>query len=390
MIKTELGPTPKSFQLHSTLLSRHSPWFANDFQASTSGSSPTWYSYTIEQVDSKVGLLRHHTSGERPNVSYGQPQTIDDIVIKVEDTSEEVCAASTKSTALTLPRKTSPSASAALKCYTQIFGTFYSIPPHISTNSIIAALVQTESLANTATELGCLHLLRPYTGNVFSQYRQALFLAIKADPARWIQLAISFENQSIYTECLVHLIGAYPGWSPAWPTKRTVLPEYLRNLIKRKSHEIDLERTEIERNILLTSIPYGRKGLPLDPTDRRQTETWLTVQAFRDQLAQRIDKLDRTRDALSRGTLFRGLFKGTLPCLQTEHVRKICKGIMHCDWQEIDDDLKSLRDHTGKLVADLAANELMIDPDANGVGYLTCAKIKNEDVPWLATSHSAG
>jgi hypothetical protein len=58
---------------------------------------------------------------------------------------------------------------------------------------------------------------------------------------------------------------------------------------------------------------------------------------------------------------------------------------MDSDWNDLHDDLKLLKDHAAEIVAELAVNELMIDPDGNGVGYLTCTKIKNEDVPWLAS-----
>ncbi|KAF2676770.1 hypothetical protein K458DRAFT_275704, partial [Lentithecium fluviatile CBS 122367] len=268
--------------------------------------------------------------------------------------------------------------------YTQIFGTFYNIPPRISTTSIGIALTQSESLVHLATTLGCLHLLRPALGNTLSQHRHSLFLAIKSDPARWIQLAISIQNHSIYTECLIHLIGAHPRWHPNWAVKRTALPVELRNLVKRKSREIEEARVEIERDLLLTSLPYGRRGAPLDPTERGQTETWIFVQVFRDQLAQQIDRLERSHDSLSWGMLFRGLRNGTLPCLETENVRRICQGTMHSDWRDLSEDLKKLKDYAGQLVGELAANELMIEPHAHGVGYLTCAKIGDEDVPWLA------
>jgi hypothetical protein len=389
IIKTELGLSPTNFQLHSAVLSRHSPWFANAFQPlAPDDPPPKWFSFTIEQVNGKVALVRWRAEGECPDLSYGsQPNVIDGVEIKVEDTSDDVpTTLSSGSANMTVAvRKTNTDVTMALDCYTQVFGTFYSIPPEISSINIGTALVQSESITKLAAELSCLHLLRSYIGNTLSQHRQALFLTVKSDPARWIQLALLLQNQSIYTECMVHMIGAHPRWSPTWATKRTALPEHLRNLIKRKSQELDQTRTELERDLLLTTLPYGRKGTPLDPTDRGQTETWITVQVFRDQLAQRIHQLERSRDSLSRGTLFRGLHKGTLPCLETEHVRTICQGTMHSDWHDLSDDLKRLKDYAGQLVAELAVNELMIDPDAHDVGYLTCAKIKNEDVPWLAS-----
>lgn len=62
---------------------------------------------------------------------------------------------------------------------------------------------------------------------------------------------------------------------------------------------------------------------------------------------------------------------------------------MKLEWAELGDDLQRLKDYAADLVQDLAVNELMIDPDANNVGYLTCAKIRDEDIPWLAGASSA-
>jgi hypothetical protein len=381
VIKTELGPSPKEFQLHSAVLSRHSPWFANDLQTSASDTSPAkWFSYSIDDINGKASLVRHRTEGERPALSYKQPEIIDGVVIKTEEIADEAPTVLKPSPTTLAARKNTTNIAVAVNHYSQIFGTFYSIPPPISSLDIGSALKHTESLVEIATSLGSLHLLRPYVANILSQHRRALFVAIKSDPARWLQLAIPLKNRSIYTECLIHLIGVFPRWENRWATKRTALTEDMRSLIKRKSEEIDRKRFETERDLLLTTIPYCHKNLPLDPTERGQQETWVAVQVFRNELAQRIDELDRTTNSLSRGTLFRGLKKGTLPCLETERVRQICKAIIYSDWSDLDGDMKLLRGHAAKLVAELAANELMIEAD--DVGYLTCAKIKDEDVPW--------
>jgi hypothetical protein len=225
IIKTELDLSPKTFQLHSAVLSRHSPWFANALQVSASEGNPIWYHFTIEEVDGKVGLVRQYAESERPIVCHTQPQVIDGVVVKLEDASGEVLTPPSTSAAVSLVRKTTPHTSSSVEYYTQVFGTFYSVPPQLSSSDIGMALIQSESLVKIATDLGSLHLLRSYIGNVFSQHRQTLFLAIKSDPARWIQLAISIQNQAIYIECLVHLIGAHPRWNNNWITKRTALPE---------------------------------------------------------------------------------------------------------------------------------------------------------------------
>ncbi|KAF1957374.1 hypothetical protein CC80DRAFT_470586 [Byssothecium circinans] len=398
IIRAELGAEPVTFQLHSSVLIRHSPWFAKAFQfRPPKDHCSNWYLFKLENTGGKVSLVQHDTEGDRPILSHSTAsQVVHGVEIKVEDVFENTAnrISSTRTTPSTMTaRNSSPpvrkvSPKAALACYTQVLGAFYSIPPPISTVNISTALVQAEELVKLAADLGCLHLLRPYLGHVLGEYRQKLFVAIKQDPPRWVRLALSLENKSIYTECLVHLIGAHPKWP--WSTGRAALPEDLRRLVFNKAHEVEVARTEIERDLLLINLPYGRNATPPDPTQPGQTETWITVQIIRDQLALRIDSLDRSKEAaLHRGKFFRQLRKGTLEVLDLENVRTICQGTMPSTWKDLRDDLKQLKEYVAELVEEIASNELMIDPDTNNIGYLTCAKVGNDDIPWIQTAGSS-
>lgn len=342
-----------------------------------------WFLFEFEEIDGKTKLIRRHAEGDRSRFANDyQPEGLPEVEIKVEDTNDDVAAtpslASAKPSSAAYGTKPNP----RIAGYRQVLAAFYSIPPQISTAHVETTLVQAEELIKIATELQCQHLLRDHLGNVLSQYRQKLYLAIKKDPPRWIRLAIALENRLIYTESLIHMVGAHPHWP--WITSRTTLPEGIQTLIKNKSQEITQARFEIERALLLITLPYGKKHKILDPTNRAETETWMTVQAFRDQVAKRISAIDRHKQAsLHRGTFHRGIKKGTLPWMETEHMREVCKKIMPLHWKELNEELVLLREHAAKVVGELAANELMIDPDENGVNYLTCAKVTSEEVPWF-------
>lgn len=266
--------------------------------------------------------------------------------------------------------------------YYQIFGVFYSIRPNLSTTDLGSALIQAEELVNVAITLDCLNLVRPYIGNTLAQYRQKLFLAVKSDPARWIKLAISIEDTSIYTECLIHLVGAHPNW--IWPTSKTSLSTELCQLISKKSKELDLLCVEIDRDLLMITINVGqgRNQEPV-PCHRSQIETWMIVQLFRDTVARCLHNIDKPKQrSINRGSIYRKIHKGGSAYLGFEEVQIICHGTMQTSWRDLGGELNILKEYASEIVRDLARNELMIDPEEHKIGYLTCTKIKPEDIPW--------
>ncbi|KAF2790815.1 hypothetical protein K505DRAFT_199975, partial [Melanomma pulvis-pyrius CBS 109.77] len=339
---------------------------------------PTWFSFRIEDRDGKIRLVQQQVQGDRPAIV---PITQEPIV-KTEDMSDNQIAVGTQGAssevegaAVVVRRPKNPT---VVALYSQIFGAFYNIPLHVSTTDIGAALVQSEELVKIAGDLGCVHLIRPYLGNVFGQYRQKLFAAIKTDPPRWILLAMTLEHASIYTESFIHLVGAHPTWP--WLTKRTALHPELRQLIAKKSEVLDQKCLETERQLLAATIMINKN--PVQPQDRSHIETWMVVQVFRDALARHLHTMESNSNKKSKhqGTFFRKIHAGSY--MEYEEVRSMCDDIMKSNWKDLGDDLKTLKAYAMVVVAELAENELMIDPDSQNVGYLTCVKIQPQDFPW--------
>jgi hypothetical protein len=390
LIKSALGSTPVRFQLHSAVLAQHSPWFKNAFQLGDIGAQvpPSW-SFSIEEVNGRFCLMQQHT-GDRSGIQPAMQkpdikiEDIDDDPLSIKNSMETFGQSGTTAPAWR-PTHQSTTPHAVIGFYTQVFGTFYNIAPSIETMDIGCSLVQSEELIKIAENLACVHLIRPHLGDVFSQYRQKLFIAIKSDPPRWIQLAMALENASIYQESLIHLVGACPTWP--WETKRTALNPELHQLIARKSEALDQMSTEAERDLLIATIRVGRD--PVSPHERGNIDTWMVVQVFRDALARHFHGLgnNTSKRVKSRGTFFRGLSKGSY--MDTEDVRNMCQEIITSGWKELSDDLKTLKQYAVDVVEELAENQLMIDPDMHGVGYLTCTKIEAKDIPWKAEGRSA-
>lgn len=93
-----------------------------------------------------------------------------------------------------------------------IFGAFYNVNPHIVANNIKAAMSKVEQLVRVAQQLGCTHLVTSHVGNALVQHRQSLYKDILADAPRYLLLSLALESVFLYTEALIHLVGAYPNW----------------------------------------------------------------------------------------------------------------------------------------------------------------------------------
>jgi hypothetical protein len=331
-------------------------------------------------------MVRNQISGDRPTVSHHGAQIIDGTHIKLEDspdagTSPHAPPSSTALVAATQHHLT------AIACYTQILGSFYNIPPKLSTTNITTALTQSESLIKIATELGCLHLLQAHLSSIYANYRQSLYHAISADAPRWLALSLALENRAIYTECLIHLVGAHP--KLPWPTRRTAIPDPVQHLIAQKARDLATLRGDVERELLLVTLHIRdlrtQRDRPFDPREKAEIEPWIVVQVFRDEIAQHISKVDKHPEAsVHLGKLYRGISKGSFNWLSTEYVREMVMPTMKLEWKDLGEDMKKLRASAATAVERLADNQLMIDPDAHGVGYLTCVKVGDRDIPWLA------
>ncbi|KAF1942111.1 hypothetical protein EJ02DRAFT_434306 [Clathrospora elynae] len=239
-------------------------------QSSTGDGGSPWFSYTIEEVNGKAQLVQQQATGERPVIEVLDGGMTGGITIKFEDeVGQEMIGPVKKASKSSVELPTTTDHSTTIDICNEIFATFYNMAPVISTNNVTAAFNHCEQLIDTANTLDCLetlpHLIS-HTNTTLLQYRQKLFTAIRHNPARWLLLAMSLQNDSIYTEALIHMCGAYPKWP--WDTKHSVLPEEMRRLISPKSRELDNMCAEAERNLILLTI-LVHNG-PVQPQENSQ------------------------------------------------------------------------------------------------------------------------
>ncbi|KAJ8110556.1 hypothetical protein OPT61_g6638 [Boeremia exigua] len=365
-IHTYQTAVTKKWHLHSSALARHSTWFAQSLQehqaSATSRRETPHFAYAIKLRDGHIRLTSETAKDDRSEVSKtSEGSFLSEVSIKVEDDGKD---------------------EAIINIFDQILGAFYSIPPQITSTNVKRATMEAEQLVKVANDLGCTHLISSHVGNALLQHRQILYKAILADPARYLLLAIALKNDFIYTESLIHIIGAYPWWP--WPTSHKLLSEDTRLLIAKKSQELETEVLEAERALLLLTITRGPRKEPFRCDASSEFDTWFVVQLFRDTLTNVLRQHDVSKPSLKRGSLFRKIKTGGSQYMVYEEVRQMMQRVMPSAVNTLDEDLRILKEFASSIVEDLARNELSLDVRDHQVGWLTCVKIQTEDIPWRA------
>jgi hypothetical protein len=266
-----------------------------------------------------------------------------------------------------------------IKYYNLILSSFYSLPFVGPSSSITSTLSLAESLVSIASSLNCTHLISASLSALLHSYRRTLYTSIAADPARYLALALSLHDSSIYTESLIHIIGAWPCWP--WSTKRETLPAEILDLVVRKAEDLEQMCVDADRDLLLLTIQIG--NAPVEPSDHAQFDTWFVVQLFRDTLARTLHELDGDKKkSLKRGSLYRKLRHGGADYMPYEEMRRVVGRVMPSALECLEEDLGMLKDHASRIVREVTGNELVLDVEESNVGYLTCMKVGREDLPW--------
>lgn len=289
--------------------------------------------------------------------------------------------------------------------YDSLFRHLYGLPLRVDTANVQRTLFQIEVLLPVVGAYGCLKTIRPHLGNLLSQYRHRLFEAIAQNPSRWMNISIPLESESIYTEAFIHLAGSFHT-AFRHDRKTSVSPSILSK-IKRKNEQLKHAQESVIGELFRLTIHVADKPVKMN----ENFETWITVQLFRDWLAVELDKIERRSTGSGHrmsgtrpphatnasapfdvGTLMRSIHRGGDSYLPYDKVLKEVKDsyeYLGSGWDDLADDLRSLKQFAAKTVENLCRNNLMLDPDSHKIPYLTCVDVGLKDLPWLTDTDGA-
>jgi hypothetical protein len=174
-IRTGLVKPSRWWQLDSTILTRHSSWFARSIrQPPTANRAKNKHAYVIEEVDGKVRLTHLNAEDDLPVI-----EKLPNIGILSRATKVSLEYTDNIDTDDNCRNKRSDSEESliwqechitAVEVYNQIFRTFCSIPLQLVATDVEVATSQAEHFVRVAQDLGCLHLVSSQIGNALLQH----------------------------------------------------------------------------------------------------------------------------------------------------------------------------------------------------------------------------
>ena len=271
-----------------------------------------------------------------------------------------------------------PNVSKFKDTFKSLFAAFYDEPLRIADNDIRAALEQSEDLVKVATTLHAVPAIRAQVSNVLQEYRQKMYVAIKDDPPRWLNLALALECAPIFSEAIIHIIGCWPDW--LWDTPKETLAPALIKLADQKAKLLEAQRLQVDRKLLVNSIIFGEDDRERPASLKETPDAWLAVGVFRDWLVKELNSSPKPSEV---GRLYRSLLRGGEAYLTDTEVYPTVDWVgSNLDPDSIIQDLKLLKNFASKAVENICENGLMVSPEALNLGYLTCVDVRPIDYPW--------
>ncbi|KAH7360710.1 hypothetical protein BKA65DRAFT_577641 [Rhexocercosporidium sp. MPI-PUGE-AT-0058] len=287
-----------------------------------------------------------------------------------------------------LPDTDKPSAELLL-AYNNLFLIYYGRHPVIDNQDIGVALQQTELLIEVARVYGSVLLIRPFVNSALMLFGRELYMAVMADPPRWIQLSVYLESAPIFQEALLHIVANHPYWP--WPTLQLdELFDSVLDLIVQKTNVFVKLKEDVNRSLFSNVI----RGVEVfsRPMDKDSFDAWFVEQYWRDWFGKSMAKANKSSEdgqKCARGKVYRELYKGGETYLPTILVLDAVEACRSKDLsskskrQGVEEDLKTLKDFAQKEVKAVCANYSMLSVEDVGIDYLTCIKVEHNELPWV-------
>ncbi|KAL3419473.1 hypothetical protein PVAG01_09695 [Phlyctema vagabunda] len=276
-----------------------------------------------------------------------------------------------------------------LEAFNNLFRTYHNLAPNIDTENINNALEQSELLLIVAKIYGGVPMVRTHVNNIMLQYGLDIYKAVLIDPPRWLSLAAQLESAPIFKEAMVHVVGMWPSWHSNYSFDG--LPISTRNLIMQKVEDLTILRHEANEKLLLASIQLAHHDhkIMLDPLEKLSFDTWVIVQIWRDWFCHKLTSLNTPgRNKYAIGKVYRQINEGGDAYLPFTHVHEVLQAFKAKEFARwparvVRDHLEIMKSGAIDMVKDLVVNRSSINVEENGIEYLTCTKIENNELPWL-------
>ncbi|OQO04596.1 hypothetical protein B0A48_09518 [Cryoendolithus antarcticus] len=254
----------------------------------------------------------------------------------------------------------------------------------ISRDNLDTALRQITALIDIAKANHCaIPTIAEKLMVTFHGYGGRLYTAVGQDPIRWCKLGMDLQDEPLYKEAFIHLVGAYDsiyGKTTELPLQHDILPLSVQGMIAAEARELKDKRMNIDLllqsirlrlsqplpDYMIDHIRHLRWDAPLVPTYLcSHTEGCKTVAGFYRLLSRSKHAYMRYEDVMMHWNM----------------------GLEGDDVETVKSTLKKLKETAKKYVQPLVVSHLQAS-GSEDLHYLTCVKIEAEDYPWLAEGNA--
>ncbi|KAI1878810.1 hypothetical protein JX265_002987 [Neoarthrinium moseri] len=305
-----------------------------------------------------------------------------------------------------------------LRDYDNLFRIFYNYPPVLDGINIADAYVQCKSLLTLADQYDALAVCGPRVDHHLLQFQSRLWKQIAKYPVSYLKLGYLSRSKVIFQEALIHVVGQWPAGERSI---RSALPEIVLDIIEDKVDELEETVSRIEGRLFRLNLTNSR-GERVTPATSYLD--WLAVSFFRQWLADNTAPAppsppapsgsDRRGGSANRpappppppaampslatvGRTYRALGSANSAAYLTheecKRFLKLTPDLYSRDnLRRFEKRVDEMKTAARELVRPLMGSGLELElsnPGKDGavaapVGYLTCVRVVERDLPWAA------
>lgn len=328
---------------------------------------------------------------------------------------------------------------ALIRDYDNLFRTFYNFAPTLNATNIAAAYTECKSLLTLADMYDALIVVGPRIDHHLLRFRSRLFKQIAKYPPSYLKLGYLSRSRIIFSEALTHVVGqwptAYPYLRQTDPSSGYEVPPTVIDLIEDKFDDLEELKQKIEAKLFRLTLTTSR-GERVNPSN--DYLGWLAMSLFRQWVAENTTPevrgiLKTAPASISTGTTSRPGSGHTnnathaqhhpappqpVPTIPPSRIYRLIaspnpqsylphdelRRFLKCQpssssssslyskdnlrrFERKMDELKNIaRDVVKPLTRNCLELDLRLLGDGGGggggLGYLTCVKVEEGDVPW--------
>lgn len=174
-----------------------------------------------------------------------------------------------------------------IRDYDNLFRSFYNFAPILNTVNIASAYSECKSLLGLADMYDALALVGPRIEHHLLAFSSRLFKQIAKYPPSYLKLGYLARSKVIFSEALTHVVGqwplAYPYLKPGNPTSGYEVPIHVLDLIEDKVDELEELKSQIEAKLFRLTLTTSR-GERVNPSN--DYLGWLAMSLFRQWIAE--------------------------------------------------------------------------------------------------------